>query len=54
MRRSADMALYGAGGASGAPGTPEKAIGVPWSMLTGPCVLGGKLGPVISNVAVLY
>ena len=47
-------ALYGTGGATGAPGAPsapEKAIGTPGSMLIGPYVTGGKLGPVTSKGA---
>ena len=43
-------ALYGAGSPTGAP---EKAIGMPGSMLIGPCVTGGKLGPVTSKGAVI-
>ena len=39
------MALYSAGGATGIPGTPEKDIGAPGSMLIGLCGTGGKLGP---------
>ena len=47
------MALYGAGSATGIPGTPEKDIGVPGSMLIGPCMTGGKLGPAMSKGAVV-
>ena len=45
------IAIYGAGGATGAPGAPEKAIGRPGSMLIGPCILCGKLGPITSKGA---
>ena len=45
------MALHGTGGTTGAPGAPEKAIGVPESMLIGPCIPGRKLGPVTSKDA---
>ena len=46
-------ALYVAGGATGAPGTYEKAIGTSGSMVIGPSVLGGKLGPITSKGAAL-
>ena len=47
------MALYATGSATGIPGTPEKDIGVPGSMLIGPCVTGRKLGPAMSKGAVV-
>ena len=43
--------LYGAGGAPGFPGAPEKAIGVPRSIRIGARIPGGKLGPVTSKGA---
>ena len=46
------MALYGAGGAPGTPGSPENtSIGAPVSMLIGAPVPFGKLGPVTSKCA---
>ena len=45
------MALYSAGGI---PGTPVRDIGAPGSMLIGPCVTGGKLGPATSKRAVVW
>ena len=39
-------APYGTGGATGAPGAPQKIIGAPGSMLIGFCVPGRKLSPV--------
>ena len=39
------MGLYSAGGATGIPGTLEKDIGAPGSMLIGLCMTGGKIGP---------
>ena len=56
------MALYSAGGAlalcmalystGGIPDAPVRDIGTPGSMLIGPCVTGGKLGPATSKGAV--
>ena len=58
------MALYSAGGAlalclalysaGGIPGAPVRDIGAPGSMLIGPCVTGGKLGPATSKGAVVW
>ena len=48
MALAAPRDLYGATGAAGAS---EKSIGAPGSMLIGPCVLGGNLGPVMSKDA---
>ena len=58
------MALYSAGGplalcmalysAGGIPGAPVRDIGAPGSMLIGPCVTGGKLGPAMSKGAVVW
>ena len=58
------MALYSAGGAlalcmalysaGGIPGAPVRDIGAPVSMLIGPCVTGGKLGPATSKGAVVW
>ena len=45
------MALYSAGGI---PGAPVRDIGAPGSMLIGPCVTGGKLGPATSKGAVVW